>query len=182
MLFQWPLALLPVHIVFLELIIDPACSIIFENEAAEKNCMKKPPRDIKEPLFGKKAICTSLIQGLVILGAVVGIYRWAIISYGDITARTLAFMTLVISNLALIFINRSDTNSVLSTLKIPNPALWWISSSTIIMLSLVMTLPFFHKLFQFCYVHPKHIIYCITATILCIVMLEGLKKGFKKTF
>lgn len=174
---------MPVHIVFLELIIDPACSVVFETEAAEKDCMKRPPRNIKEPLFGKKAVMTSLVQGIVILGAVAGIYHQAIISHEDNTARTLAFMTLVISNLALIFINRSDTSSILSTLKIANPALWWISTGTIIMLVLVMSLPFFHKLFQFCYVHPEDIIYCLMAVVLCIIILEGFKKiihGFKK--
>lgn len=175
-LFNWPLVLLPVHIVFLELIIDPACSVVFEAEAAEKNCMQRLPRGLEEPLFGKKAVLTSLFQGLVILAAVIAIYRWAIISHGDMTARALAFMTLVISNLALIFTNRSDTASIWSTFKIPNPALWWITGFTIIMLGLVMMLPFFHELFRFCYVHPEDILFCLAATIFCILILEGLKK------
>ncbi len=176
--FHWPLALFPVHIVFLELIIDPACSIVFEAEDAEKNCMEQPPRDPEEPLFGKRAVLTSLMQGLVILTAVAVVYWWALSAHGDQSARALAFMTLVISNLALIFTNRSETRSMLSTMRDPNKALWWVSGGTVLMLILVMALPFFHELFQFCCVPLDDLLYCMMASAGCILILEGLKTRF----
>ncbi|MEZ4524316.1 MAG: cation-translocating P-type ATPase [Desulfobacterales bacterium] len=132
-LFHWPLALFPVHIVFLELIIDPACSIVFEAEEAEKDCMDQPPRDPGEPLFGKQAVLISLMQGLVILCAVLIIYGWALTVHGEQSARALAFMTLVISNLALIFANRSETRSIPGSHRGPNEALWWINGATMLM-------------------------------------------------
>ncbi len=73
-LFQWPLALLPVHIVFLELIIDPACSIVFEAEAEEADVMRRPPRDPRARLFGWRTLTLSLAQGLVVLALVAGAY------------------------------------------------------------------------------------------------------------
>ncbi len=177
-LFHWPLALLPVHIVFLELIIDPACSVVFEAEEAEKNCMEQPPRDPEVALFGKRAVLTSLMQGMVILIAVVLVYWQALSTHGDQSARALAFMTLVLSNLALIFTNRSETRSILSTISVPNTALWWVSGGTLLMLILVMALPFFHALFQFCHVPPDDLIYCLLASFGCILILEFLKTPF----
>ena len=174
-LFEWPLALFPVHIVFLELIIDPACSVVFEAEAAEEDCMRKPPRPLSEPLLGRRSILLSLTQGLVILTTVVLVYRWAIADHGVQTARALAFMTLVLSNLALIFTNRSSSRSIPSMLKVPNGALWWISGGTVSMLTLVLFSPFFQRLFQFRPVPLDDLTYCLVASLLCTVILEGLK-------
>jgi len=174
-LFEWPLALFPVHIVFLELIIDPACSVVFEAEAAEADCMKKPPRDLSEPLFGRRSVLLSLTQGLVILAAVVVVYRWALSDHGAHCARCLAFMTLVLSNLALIFTNRSATRSIPSMLKVPNTALWWISGGTVAMLTVVMSTPFFQRLFKFRPVPLDDLLYCLAAAFFCTMILEGLK-------
>jgi len=174
-LFEWPLALFPVHIVFLELIIDPACSVVFEAETAEKNCMQQPPRNLGEPLFGRRSILFSLIQGLLILATVVVVYRWDMALHGVPCARSLAFMTMVLSNLALIFTNRSPTRAIPSMLKVPNAALWWISGGTVAMLILVMVSPFFQALFQFEPVPLDHLVYCLLASLLCTMMLEGLK-------
>jgi len=75
-LFGEPLLLLPAHIMFLQLIIDPACSIFFEAEAEEKNLMQRPPRPANEALFGGKLLANSLLQGLMAFAVVVVIYVW----------------------------------------------------------------------------------------------------------
>ncbi len=75
-LFKWPLALLPVHILFLELIIDPACTVVFEMEEDEADIMKRPPRRLEEPLFGRRMILTGLIQGLGVLAVVLAVYAF----------------------------------------------------------------------------------------------------------
>lgn len=81
-LFNLPLVLLPVHIAFLELIIDPACSMVFEAEPEEKNTMFRPPRNLQERLFGRKNFALSLLQGTSMLVGVIIIFLYAFI-YGQ---------------------------------------------------------------------------------------------------
>ncbi len=107
-LLKMDLVLMPVHIAFLELIIDPACSVVFEAEPEEDDVMRRPPRSPEEPLFGRRTLLISLLQGLSVLifvGLVFGFSHWR--GQSDAEARALAFTTLVISNLALILTNRS---------------------------------------------------------------------------
>ena len=73
-LLGWPLVLLPVHIVFLELIIDPACSVAFEAEAEEADVMERRPRDPKKPLFSRHSIVLSFLQGFIVLVIVLAVY------------------------------------------------------------------------------------------------------------
>ena len=114
-LFKWPLALLPVHILFLELIIDPACSVVFEMEDEETDIMQRPPRRLDEPLFGRQMVLTGLVQGLGVLALVLGVYAWVLSrGLGEGEARMMSFVTLVIGNLGLIFTNRSWTRSILA--------------------------------------------------------------------
>src|SRR3970282_1850453 len=97
LILDWPLVLSPVHIVFLELIIDPACSIAFEAEPPEPDIMQKPPRDPETPVFDTRAIFFSLFQGGLVLGAVLAIFAFALYrGLGDADARTLSFSTLVV--------------------------------------------------------------------------------------
>ncbi|MBA4380351.1 MAG: ATPase, partial [Anaerolinea sp.] len=149
-LLKWPLALLPVHILFLELIIDPACTLIFEMETEESELMKRKPRRLSAPLFGRDMVITGLVQGLGVLGIVLGVYAYALGSgYGEAEARMLAFVVLVIGNLGMIFANRSRTRSILQTLRLPNPAVWWVSGSALAVIALVLAVPFLRDLFSF---------------------------------
>ena len=133
-LMKWPLALLPVHVLFLELIIDPACTIVFEMEVDEPDIMDRPPRTLNTPLFGKSMILAGLIQGLGIMLVITAVYAWAVMQgYGEAEARMYAFVLMVLGNIGLIFSNRSRSRSVLASLKIPNKALWWISCGAIIL-------------------------------------------------
>lgn len=120
-LFQWPLVLFPVHIAFLELIIDPACSLVFEAESEEADVMERPPRDPGKPLFAWQTVGRSLLQGLSVLTIILIVF---LIDYyrgqGAQEARALTFTTLVIANLALIMTNRSWSESLLSIFRTPN--------------------------------------------------------------
>ena len=101
-----PVVLLPAHIAFLELIIDPACSTVFESVAEGKNIMNRPPRNLREPLFNRKALWVSLAQGFSILVAVFVVYALSLRSgKSEEEARTLTFVTLVFSNMMLILTN-----------------------------------------------------------------------------
>jgi Ca2+-transporting ATPase len=149
-LFRWPLAMLPIHIVFLELIIDPACSVVFEMEADEDDVMSRPPRRLDEPLFGKPMVLTGLFQGMGVLAIVLAVYGFNLLSgAGEATARMMSFSLLVIANLGLILANRSRSRSLMATLRTPNPAMWWVAGGAFVFLVLAVSVPYLRGLFRF---------------------------------
>jgi len=146
----WPLILWPVHVVFLELIIDPACSVIFEAEQAEKNVMSRPPRKIDEAFFGGKKIFISCFQGICILIATLGVYFTTLktgYTIGEVKAMT--FATLIFANIATILTNRSWKSSIFTILRTPNKTVKWVIGGAALFILLVLTVPFLQRLFQF---------------------------------
>jgi Ca2+-transporting ATPase len=176
LLFKWPLVFLPVHIVFLELIIDPACSIVFEAEHEEADVMDRPPRNPKEPLFGKRSVMFGLLQGVSVLIIVLAVFSVAkYLERGEPEARALAFTTLIFANLGLIFTNRSWSRTIFATLRTPNKALWWVSGSALVFLGLVLYIPFLRGLFHFAVLHPDDLAICFGAGIVSIAWFELMK-------
>jgi Ca2+-transporting ATPase len=174
--FNWPLALLPVHILFLELIIDPACTIVFEGEEDEPDIMKRPPRSLEEPLFGRAMILSGLIQGLGILAVVLAVYIGIMnLRYGEAEARMMAFACMVIGNLGLIFANRSRMLSILSTIRIPNKALWWVTGGTLFFLVIVLNFPFLRDLFKFAPLHRWELALIVASGFASILIAESVK-------
>jgi Ca2+-transporting ATPase len=175
-LFNMPLVLLPVHIVFLELIIDPACSIVFESEGEERDVMSRPPRHREEGLFTSRTLGLSLLQGFVVLAVVLGIYTGALSrGLGEAEARTLAFTTIVIANLGLILTNRSWSETIPTTLRSPNQALWWVFAGTLACLSLVLSVPALRDLFRFAPVPFLDLAICAGAGVLSVLWFEIFK-------
>ncbi|KPJ67794.1 MAG: ATPase [Coxiella sp. DG_40] len=175
-IFRWPLILLPIHIVFLELIIDPACSIVFEAEPEEIDVMQRKPRDPKESVFNWQILKISLIQGCIVLLIVLVVFGFGYyFGYNASKIRALTFTTLVIGNLSLIFSNRSWSRNILASLRLPNPALWWIVSCTLIFLGVVLYIPFLHGVFHFNMLNLLDLVICLIAGILCILCFELLK-------
>ncbi len=173
---EMPLILWPVHIVFLELIIDPACSIIFEAEKEESNIMSRPPKKIDEPFFGAKKIALSCIQGLAILIVCLLIYFGSQqLGYSDKALRTLTFVTLIVSNIAVILSNRSWTSTIFKILVTPNKAAKWVVGGAILFLILILNLPFFIDLFQFEKIGLSETLICIGAGIFSISWFEWYK-------
>lgn len=149
-LMKWPLVLLPVHIAFLHLIIDPACSIVFEAEPEDADLMQRPPRKPNEPLFGRQTWSVSLFQGLGVLVILAVLYGMALRrGRAESEARALAFTTLIIANIGLILINRSWKHSILATIRSPNPALWWVTGGAVLFLGLVLFVPVLRGVFRF---------------------------------
>jgi len=175
-LLNWPLALLPVHILFLELIIDPACTIVFEGEQDEPDIMQRPPRKLEEPLFGRAMILSGLIQGLGILAVVVTIYAIMLTQgYDETVARMLAFVCMVIGNLGLIFANRSWKVSILKTIRIPNKALWWVTGGAAAFLALVLTIPFLRDLFKFAALNRWELVLIAFSGLASVLIAESVK-------
>jgi Ca2+-transporting ATPase len=171
-----PLVLLPVHIVLLEFVIDPASSIAFEAEPEAADVMRRPPRDPREPSLGRRLIVPSLLQGASVLVIVFAVYFIDLRLYANAgEARALAFTTLVIANLALIFANRSWTHIIPATLRTPNPALWWVTGGALAVLALALYVPFLRDLFQFAPLHPIDLALCLAAALLSITWFELFK-------
>ncbi len=171
-----PLALMPVHILFLELIIDPACSIVFEMEGEEADIMKRPPRPASEPLFGRRMVVTGLWQGLGLLALVAGIYAAALgAGLGEGEARALAFVNLVFGNLGMIVSNRSWTRSFFATLRTPNAAMVWVSGGALGFLAAAVFVPFLNGVFGFAPLHPWELALCLGTGLVTVLINEGVK-------
>jgi len=176
LLLDWPLILTPVHIVFLELIIDPACSIAFEAEAEEADLMARPPRADDAPLFGVSQIVFSLLQGLISLLAILFVFGWSLYrGDGEAAVRTLTFATLVLCMVGLIFINRSRSQAFWRTLRLPNRALWWVVGGALIFLAAVIYIPQAREIFRFAALEWTDLIIAIAAGWLVVLCLEAIK-------
>ena len=171
----WPLLLLPVHIVFLELIIDPSCALIFEAEEPEANIMRRPPRDPAEPLFNRATLAVAIMQGASVLAACLAVVALARPGHGDAAARALAFATLVVGFLTIILVDRSWTRSALSMLRMPNWALWWVVGGATLLLSLVLAVPQLQHMFLFAPLHPDDLLWSAVAGAACLLWFELLK-------
>jgi Ca2+-transporting ATPase len=175
-LMKWPLVLLPVHVVFLELIIDPACSVAFEAEPEEAGVMRRPPRRRKEPLFNRRTVDVSLLQGVIVLAVTLAIYSVSReMGRGELEARTLTFATLVIANLGLILTNRNWSGSIISSLRARNIALRWIVLAALVFLGLVIYVPFLRSLFHFGLLHFSDVLICVGAGAASVLWFEAVK-------
>jgi len=176
LLLDWPLILTPVHIVFLELIIDPACSIAFEAEPEEANLMNRPPRDPKAQVFGRQDILLSLVQGGVVLLTVLLVLGFSVYQgYAEAEARALTFSTLIIGVISLIFINRSWARGVFDALRSPNWAFWWVVSGALGFLAAVLYVPALQTAFRFAPLRPADFATCIGAGIVSFLLIELVK-------
>lgn len=173
---QWPLVLLPIHVVFLELIIDPACSIVFEAEPEEPNVMRRPPRKPNEPLFSRRVIGLSLMQGAGVLVVVLAVFGLALgHGVGEAEARALAFTTLVIANLGLIYANRSGERSIFATLRSRTAPLGWVTAGAIVVLAIALYVPFVRDLFHFGPLDALSVGVAVTAGVASVMWFEALK-------
>jgi len=171
-----PLVLMPVHIAFLELIIDPTCSVVFEAESEEPDIMGRSPRGVNDPMFSRRMLSVSLMQGFVSLIAVLAVYLWSALSgHTETDVRALTFGTLVIANLGLIFVNRSWSMSALKSLAQRNAALWWVTGGTITILALLFALAPLRSLFRFSVMHPTDLVIMVGAAVASVLWFEVYK-------
>ncbi|MGZ4903785.1 MAG: cation-translocating P-type ATPase [Halobacteriota archaeon] len=181
-LFNWPLILLPIHIAFLELIIDPASSIAFEAEPADPNVMKRPPRRPTEPLFTRRQLSVHLLQGVAILVIVMLLYVAAsTFGQSENQARTIAFTALVLSNISLILSDRSWTEGFFRSLRRPNRALWYIVGGAIIFLAGALYIPALQVIFRFAPLSAAWLAASIAAGAVSLLCFEGLEIVLRRT-
>lgn len=163
----------PVHVIFLELIMGPTCSIIFENEPIEANSMKKTPRKMTTNLFAFKELMMSLIQGLVITLACLGLgYYYIQNGSGDATVRTIIFTTLIFSNILLTLVNRSMFYPFWITIRYSNRLIPMIILASLIFLMLSIYLPIFQNIFRFEALSAKALIICFVTAMIGVMWVE----------
>jgi Ca2+-transporting ATPase len=178
---DWPLLLLPVHIVFLELIIDPSCTLIFEAEEAEADVMQRPPRKPEERLFSSKTISFAVLQGLSVLAACLGVFLFSRVNHSNEAARALTFATLVISFIVIILINRSWSRSAFTMLRVPNTAFRWVLLGTSAFLTAALGIPFLQKIFHFAPLHTSDLLLSLGVGFVCVLWFEGVKFLMKRS-
>jgi Ca2+-transporting ATPase len=140
----------PVHIIFLEIIMGPTCSIIYENEPMENNLMIQKPRPFTNTFFSLKEITISIIQGLVITLGLLFIYQYSIRNnFSEHHTRTLIFLTLIVSNIFLTLANRSFYYSIFTTLKYKNNLVLLIIGLTLLVTGSLLIIPLFRTFFMF---------------------------------
>jgi Ca2+-transporting ATPase len=172
---DWPLLLLPVHIVFLELIIDPSCTLIFEAEQAEIGIMRRPPRSPDERLFSATTVGVGLLQGVSVLVVCLAVFVLARVDHSPEAARGLTFATLVVAFIVIILVNRSWARSALAMLRVPNTAMRWVVGGAAVLLSAVLFSPVGQRLFHFAPLHLPDLALSLGAGLTCVLWFELLK-------
>jgi Ca2+-transporting ATPase len=176
-----PMMLMPVHIILLELIIDPACSVAFEMEPAEPGLMQRRPRNPRQRLFTRGFVLKSLTQGAGAMAAALGVYIGALRSgLGEADVRTLTFATLILANLALILANRSLTRSLFEEWRVPNHALGVLGTLTFAVLAAILFVPLFRDLFRMTVPHADDLLVVAGAGAASLVWMEIVKRYFNR--
>jgi Ca2+-transporting ATPase len=149
LLFGLPPMLTPIHILFLEMIIDPACAIVFETEAPEANVMQRPPRNASQTIFDYGSLWLPVLQGVGLFVVVAVLYvGLQAIEYAQTFSTTVAFGALILGNLLLVVVSRSRNKSFFQTLRLPNTAQYWITGLAIGLFLIIVSIPFLRDRFK----------------------------------
>ena len=176
LLFGLPIVFWPVHIAFLELIVDPVCSIVFEAEVEEGDVMRRKPRDPRRGLFSLALIGWSLFQGFCVFAASTVIFLGAIYrGLPEPDVRALTFVSVVAGNAALIFINRSYGTSLRTALLRPNVTLWLTLGITALLLAAALFIDPMRHLFRFGPLHADDLLVVVAGAALTVGFLEAMK-------
>jgi len=175
-LFNLPAVLLPAHIAFLELVIDPACSVVFESEPEDDDIMEQPPRSLRQSLLSSRAAGVTLLQGgSVLLGAFL-VFYWSLAQgKGEADARTMSFAVLVLGNIMLILTNLSWRSTILDIIRKKNVALWWVVGGALACLAAVIYIPGLRSLFHFSMLHGEDLGIVVLVAVASVAWFEVLK-------
>ncbi|MCL6087537.1 MAG: cation-translocating P-type ATPase [Actinobacteria bacterium] len=175
-IFKLPLILMPAHIAFMELIIDPACSTVFEAQPENENIMKNKPRDLKESMFNKKTLLWSVINGISIFIITISVFIIALKrGASEDEARTLTFTALVLSNLALIATNTSWSKNIIKIFKSKNKSLYFVLGIALVLLSSILYIPDLRSLFHFSKLGIYDVLLCLSLGVAITLWFELLK-------
>lgn len=166
----------PVHIIFLEIIMGPTCSIIYENEPLEKNTMLQPPKPLTSTFFNWRELSTSIVQGLVITAGTLFMYQYAVRNgYDEAVTRTMTFTTLITANIFLTLVNRSFYYSLFTTLRYKNKMVLFIILITMALVSMMLFVQPLTHFFQFETMTWRQTGVCILSGFVSVTWYEGVK-------
>lgn len=181
LLFGLPLIFWPLHIAFLELVIDPICSIVFEAEGEESDIMRRLPRDPEQPLFSAVYIAWSLGQGVVVLAFVITLFLFALHQgLPEEDARALTFAALIVTNLCLVHVNRSQAAGPWYAFGGKNVALWWVTGATAVILAAIVGFPLTRALFHFGPLHADDIVVAVGIGAIVLILLSLTKSILRR--
>jgi len=176
-LFGLPLVLMPLHIVFLELVIDPACSIVFESEPEQPGIMKRRPRSTTSRIFDRRTIVLAIFQGLGLLAVAIGAFLVSLYrGQGEVDARTISFTALILGNLALIWTDRSRSRAVSDFIGARNAPLWILTAGALVLLIIVLYVPSIREVLQFSKLHADDIAACLGLAVVSVAWFEIVKR------
>lgn len=163
----------PVHVIFLELIMGPTCSIIYENEPMEKGTMQRAPRKMGSTFLSLKQLSVSILQGMMITAGCLGIgYYYMQQGNNDTTIRSVIFITLLFSNIFLTLENRSFKYSIFTTLRNKNNLVPLIIGITLLLTTALIYLPFIRNLFMLNQLPLWTLATCIVVALCSTVWIE----------
>ncbi len=166
----------PVHIIFLELIMGPTCSIIFENEPIEENTMNEKPRPFSTTFFSGKELGISFLQGLAITAGTLFGYQYSVQNgLDEATTRTIVFVILITANIFLTLVNRSFFDSILKTIRYKNNMILMIIGITIAITSLILFVPTLNKFFEFNELNVKQLSVAVAIGFIAVIWIEIVK-------
>ncbi|HEX5171912.1 MAG TPA: cation-translocating P-type ATPase, partial [Cyclobacteriaceae bacterium] len=172
----YPFIFTPVHVIFLELIMGPTCSIVYENEPLEARSMQQPPRKLTETFLSWKELSISIVQGIVITAGSLIVYRFAVNeNWSEDTVRSMVFSTLVFANIFLTLVNRSFYFSILKVLQYKNRLLQGILAITFLLLMLILYVPQLSNFFHLAELPARQLAVCASAGFCSVIWIEVYK-------
>ncbi len=172
-----PMVLLPIHIMFLELVTDPACSIVFEMEPAVTDSMKRPPHRPDESLFDRSTLSLGLAQGAVLLIIVLCVFLYATgQGFSNDGVRTITFVTIVLANISLLVASRGRRTGLLRALFTRNHAFWVISAVALVVLTAAVQIEFLRSVFRFAPMNAEALAICGAALVAALLAFEGIRR------
>ncbi len=180
---KYPNIFTPIHIIFLELIMGPTCSIFFEREPVEQDIMFRPPRNRNEGLFQNDELLISVIQGLVIATGILTLY-YIFMNNGRTLpeTRTIVFTTLILGNVFLTFVNRSFTRTFITTIRYKNNLAMPVIIISVLFLCSFLFIPFIRNLFELSTISTNNFLICLGTAFLSVAWFEMYKTDLKKIF
>ncbi|MDD5251751.1 MAG: cation-translocating P-type ATPase [Patescibacteria group bacterium] len=170
-----PLILLPAHIVFLELIIDPVCSVAYEMEGEQPGIMGRPPRPANSRVFDWPTVIISVVEGLTATAVALTIYFLSFRFFAEGEARLLTFGSVIAVNIMLVFVNRSKRRSFVANLAGRNPAFWGMAIGATLILGVVIAVPTLSRLFRFGVFHWSFILVFLLAAFVFALVVDLVK-------
>jgi Ca2+-transporting ATPase len=183
LLLGFPLVLTPIHIAFLEMVIDPACSIVFEAEPDEDDLMRRPPRNPESQILSSRLVGWSLVQGVLAFAAVAASFAGGLArEMPENELRALVFVSLVLINTSLILVNRTFSSSMFVAFARPNLSLWLLLSGVVTILAISLTWQPAMDLFRFGPLHFDDLGLSLLAGMVVLVVLELIKPYWRTGF